>query len=229
MNRAIRKRCVLLSLLPMVVGFGVSAYSQMAGGELAANMAENSKKLKQYTYLQKTHVYIKGDLKNTKVAQVHYEQATGEKISVPLDSETSDQSGGGRRGAFRARIVEKKKEEMKDYVESLVALMGQYLPPNGEKIKAAMPRAQVTPPSEGVAKIAFPDYVKPGDLVTFSINTETKKLDRIAIKSRLEDDPVSFQVDFARLADGTNYPSMTRIISDPKQLELRITTSDYHK
>lgn len=96
----------------VVVGFGAQMYGQAAGGELAANMAENSKKLKQYIYLQKTQVYVKGELKNTKTAQVHYDHTTGEKVSVPLDSDSSGQaSGGGRRGPLRGRIVEKKKEE----------------------------------------------------------------------------------------------------------------------
>jgi hypothetical protein len=44
---------------------------------------------------------------------------------------------------------------MKEYVERLVGLMGQYLPPNPDKIKAALSTAQITPPAGGDAKIAF--------------------------------------------------------------------------
>ncbi len=118
---------------------------------------------------------------------------------------------------------------MKEYVERLVGLMHQYLPPNPDRIKAAMPRAQITPPAGGSAKITLSDYLKPGDKEIFAIGSESKRVDQIAISSSLDDDPVSFTVDFARLPDNTNYPSMTTIKSEAKGLEIRVTTSDYHK
>jgi hypothetical protein len=40
---------------------------------------------------------------------------------------------------------------------------------------------------------------------------------------------VSFTVDFARLPDETNYQSTTTIKSEAKGLEIRVSTSDYHK
>jgi len=208
-----------------------SAVAQMGvggNGEFAANVAENSKKLKQYTYQQKTEVLLKGEVRSTKVAQVHYDTATGEKVVVPVSSTPAAEAeqGGGR---LRQRIVEKKKDEMKEYVERLVGLMGQYLPPNADRIKAAMPHAQITPPAGGDAKIALNDYLKPGDVMTFLVNPTSKALNRIVIQSTLDSDPVSFSVDFAKLPDGTNYPSLTSIQSQPKQLEIRVTTSDYHK
>jgi len=113
--------------------------------------------------------------------------------------------------------------------ERLVALMGQYLPPNPDKIKAALPTAQITPPAGGDAKIAFNNYLKQGDTMALSVNSQSKKLDQISIQSSLDNDPVSFLVDFARLPDGTNYPSMTSIKSPSKSLEIKVTTSDYHK
>lgn len=210
----------------------VSCAAQMmggGGGQFAENMAENSKKLKQYTYLQKTEVFLKGEARSTKVDQVHYD-SSGEKVVVPVSSTPSaegQQGGGG--GRLRQRIVEKKKDEMKEYVERLVGLMGQYLPPNGDRMKAAMPRAQITPPSGGEAKIVLPDYLKQGDSMTLSIEPATKALSKILINSSLDEDPVKFTVDFAKLPDGTNYPSMTSIQSPSKDLEIRVTTSDYHK
>jgi hypothetical protein len=221
--------CVWLVLLASSI-FASTAYGQMSGGEFAANMAENSKKLKQYTYTQKTEVFLKGELKNTRMAEVHYDPATGEKVVVPLNTgEAAQQPQEGRGGRLRQRIVEKKKDEMKEYVERLVGLMGQYLPPNPDRIKAAMPSAQITPPAGGDAKILLSNYLKQGDSMTFSVNPTSKKLDKIAIGSSLDSDPVSFSVDFARLPDDTNYPSMTSIKSEVKGLEIRVSTSDYHK
>lgn len=217
-------------MLLILSALAVAAYGQLSGGDFAASVAENSKKLKQYTYLQKTEVFLKGELRTTKLATVHFDTVTGEKIVVPMNTpDAQDQPAEGRRGRLRERIVEKKKDEMKEYVERLVGLMHQYLPPNPDKIKAAIPRAQITPPAGGDAKIAISDYLKPGDTLSFSVNPDSKKLDQIAIQSSLDSDPVAFQVGFAHLPDGTNYPSTTSIKSEAKGLEIRVTTSDYHK
>jgi hypothetical protein len=231
MNARTSTRCfTLFLLLTLTAGLAAQAYAQLSGSEFAAKMAENTAKLKQYTYMQKTQVYFKGELKRTKLSQVHFDTTTGERVVVPMSSDDADQQPDqGRGGRLRARIVEKKRDEMKEYVERLVGLMHQYLPPNPDRIKAAMPRAEITPPAGGSAKIALSNYLKPGDKETFAIGSESKRLDQIAISSSLDDDPVSFTVDFARLPDDTNYPSMTTIKSEAKGLEIRVTTSDYHK
>ena len=75
------------------------AYAQIGGGEFAATMAENSKKLKQYTYTQKTQVYFKGELRTTKMSQVHFDPTTGEKVVVPMDmGDAAQQPEQGRGG-----------------------------------------------------------------------------------------------------------------------------------
>src|SRR5882757_10778201 len=72
--------------LILTAALASQAYAQMGGGEFAATMAENSKKLKQYTYTQKTQVYFKGELRTTKLSQVHFDPTTGEKVVVPMDT-----------------------------------------------------------------------------------------------------------------------------------------------
>lgn len=229
-TRTSTRYSTFLLLLLFTAVLALQAYAELTGGEFAAKMAENTAKLKQYTYTQKTQVYFKGELRTTKLSQVHFDPATGEKVVVPMGSgDAEQQPDSGRGGRLRARIVEQKRDEMKEYVERLVGLMHQYLPPNPDRIKAAMPRAEITAPAGGSAKIALSDYLKPGDKETFAIGSESKRLDQIAISSSLDEDPVSFTVDFARLPDNTNYPSMTTIKSDAKGLEIRVTTSDYHK
>src|SRR5579862_4280986 len=176
MNSRTSNRNFNFLLLPILTAvFAVQAFAQLSGGEFAAKMAENTAKLKQYTYTQKTQVYFKGELRRTKLSQVHFDPATGERVVVPMSSDDADQQPEqGRGGRLRARIVEKKRDEMKEYVERLVGLLHQYLPLNPDRIKAAMPRAQITPPAGGSAKIALSDYLKPGDTETFSINSESK-------------------------------------------------------
>jgi hypothetical protein len=227
------KRLRAFCLFLPIVLVACSATAQMGGGgALTASVAENSRKLKQYTYKQTTQLYLGGELRKTQLAQVHYD-SSGQRVVVPQDppDEQQSQQPGRRRlgGRIIAKKIEEKKDEMKEYVERLVGLMGQYLPPNPDRLKAAAPKAQVSMSESGDAKIAMKDYLKPGDLMTLAVDPSNKQLNQIVINSWLDEDPASFVVNFARLKDGTNYPSLTTVQSTAKQLELRVTTSDYHK
>ena len=230
------KKAISYILPAILIALALTAHAQMGmggNGDMAEKMAENGKKLKQYNYLQKTEIFFKGDLRTTKVARVHYDSVTGEKISEPMETAAAEtQPDTGRRrvlGQIKERKIEEKKDEMKEYIERLTGLMSQYLPPNSDRVKAAMPRALITPPADGVAKVTFSDYLKSGDKMILSLDPSTKALNEVLVNSSLDDDPVSFQVNFNKLPDGTNYPSLTTIESPAKQLRIQVSTSDYRK
>ncbi len=97
-----------LLLLVFTAALALQAYAQMAGGEFAAKIEENTAKLKQYTHTQKTQVYFKGELRTTKLSQVHYDSQTGERVVVPMDTgDAEQQAGAGTRrqaqGAHRGK------------------------------------------------------------------------------------------------------------------------------
>jgi hypothetical protein len=225
-------------LLTLLVALSLTTliHAQMGmgnNGEITEKITENGKKLKQYNHLQKTEVFFKGDLRTTKLARIHYDSVTGEKISEPMETEAAatDPQGGRRRvlGQIKERKIEEKKDEIKEYVERLTGLMSQYLPPNSDRIKAAMSRALITPPADGVAKVTLPDYLKAGDKMTLTLDSTSKTLTQILVNSMLDSDPVSFEVNFNKLPDGTNYPSLTSIDSPAKELRIQVSTSDYRK
>jgi hypothetical protein len=235
MNRRLLSIAIPATLLGLACA--ASLYGQMGGmmgkPDLSSKMAENAQKLKQYTYTQKTEIFLKGELKGTKLASVHYD-AAGNKIVTPANSEPAQaqQESGGRRGMLarvKEKKIEEKKDEIKDYVERLTGLMGQYLPPNPDRVKAAMPRAEITPPAGGPLKVTLPDYLKQGDKMMLMVEPSTKALSEVLVNSSLDQDPVSFQVNFAQLPDGTNYPSLTTLNSPAKDLRIQVSTSDYHK
>jgi hypothetical protein len=55
-----------------------TAAAQVPVSNLMQGMAANSKQLRQYTYKQRTETYHEGELKNTKVDEIHYD-AGGER------------------------------------------------------------------------------------------------------------------------------------------------------
>jgi hypothetical protein len=202
----------------------VNAHAQMMTRRLVASVAANKAKLKQYSYLQKTEMFYNGELRNVRIARVHFDLATGNRVVVPISTGVRQPKPRGLRG----RIIERKRAGVKAYVERLAALMHRYLPPDPAKIKAAMPNAQIIP-GGGNPRLVLSSYVKAGDKVTFALNRNPRKLDQISVLSSLDDDPVSFVVHFASLADGTNYPATTTMKSDVEKLQVRVTTSNYRK
>ena len=225
MTSASLQRTAILIIAVAVIGLTQQLRAQEnAASAIASRMAENSEKLRTYTFKQTAQVYFKGELKKTMVSQVHFD-SEGKRVAVPLQvtpAEDTEQ----RRGRIGRRIVEQKKEEMKNYIERLTGLMGQYLPPTSDRIKAAVPRAQFTQ-GTGTAEATLPDYLKAGDSMTISLDTAAKRITQLRVKSSLDSDPVSIVVNFSRLPDGTNYPAATTVKSEAKEIELRISTSDY--
>jgi hypothetical protein len=219
------KRCATLLAALAAISLTPQLRAQKAAGAaIASSMAENGEKLKHYTFKQKVEVYFKGELKRTSVSQIHYD-SSGQRVAVPLETTPAADSQPRRR--IGRKIAEEKKDEMKDYIERLTGLMGQYLPPTKDKIQAALPGAQFGQPEPGLAVATLPDYLKPGDSMAITLNAAARRITQLEVKSSLDSDPVSIVVNFSQLPDGTNYPATTSVKSEAKEIELRISTDDY--
>jgi hypothetical protein len=66
-------------------------------------------------------------------------------------------AGGGRRGRVKAKAVENKKEDMKDYMEHAAALVQQYVPPQPADIQRAKDAGKVSahPAGPGLVRLEF--------------------------------------------------------------------------
>ncbi|HXK07446.1 MAG TPA: hypothetical protein VMS37_33940 [Verrucomicrobiae bacterium] len=206
-------------------------------GELKQSLAANQKAIRQYTWTETTQISLKGEVKKTERKECRY-STDGQVIKTSLGDAAPPpaQQGGGRRrgGALKERVVEKKVDEMKDYMEDVAALVKQYVPPEPEKIQAAVQNGKAALNKEsapGIAELAFTDYVIPGDKLALSFNTEAKQLAAVNVDSYLgkEKDTVTLAVRFAALSDGVNYPAQTVLVAKAKQIQVTITNSGYSK
>jgi len=212
-------------LLAIVLA-GVAA-AQAPVNKLADSMAANNKQLRQYTYKQRTEIYHQGELKNTKVDEIHY-NAGGERISVSLDQPQPEVFRRGPGHRLIARKMEEEKEKMRDYSERLTALASRYPGPDAARLQAAISNAEViTGGSAGRLRIRMRDYIKPGDSMTISFDLATKWPVRMEINTFLDDAAVSVVVAFDRLHDGPSYPGEVVMSSSTKQLEIRVFTYEY--
>jgi hypothetical protein len=203
---------------------------------LKKSLAENQAALKKYSWTETTEVSLKGEVKKRMQKECHY-GPDGKVVKTPIQggeqAQQQGQAGGGRHGGLRGAIVEHKVDEMKDYMQRVVALVHEYVPPDGQRIQQAAAAGNVSlQPSQGVATLVFKDYLKPGDSVALGFNSETKKISDYKVQSYLDnpkDDALSLNVAFASLPDGTNYPQQSVLNVPNKKMVVTVTNSNYVK
>ncbi|MFN8006126.1 MAG: hypothetical protein U0V70_03705 [Terriglobia bacterium] len=190
--------------------------------------AKNKQALMQYSWIETTQLSLKGDVKSTKVQQCRYGpdgQVQKTTISQPPPPE--------KKRGVRGRVVEKKVDEMKDYMEKAVALIKQYVPPSPDKCKAAVAagNASITPSGSGTVQLMFKNYVQPGDSLTLSLDPNSNMVQGVNVNSYLgeEKDAVTLAVTYQPLPDGTNTIASKVLNVAAKQIVVNITDNNYQK
>jgi hypothetical protein len=240
-------RPAFFSLLFLSVAPGIALLSQMGGmgggGELQqklaalkASTAENQQRLHQYTWTETMQMTLNGEPKPPKEFTCTYgPDGKVQKVPVGAPVDTASNSGGGGRrgGAFRQRIVEKKTEEMKDYMKQVQGVISLYVPPNPEKMQQAFQakKVSVSRAAGGIVDMVFKDYALPGDSMTIGFDTSARKIRTLNVQSYLDSpqDGVTLAVQFASLPDATNYAQRTTLTAQAKKLTVVTTNSNYRK
>lgn len=199
---------------------------KLAAAKQAA--ALNQQALRSYSWLEKTELSLKGEVKNTKVEMCRY-GPDGKVQKTPVVEPPPPQKQRGLKG----KIVAKKTGEMKEELEAAVALVHQYLPPSPNMMQVVMNAgtASISQAGPGRASLKFPGYAKANDALTLTFDTAVKALQQIAVQTWLDepDNAVTLNVTMAALPDGTSHPA-TVVLGIPKrQIEVRITKSHYQK
>jgi hypothetical protein len=228
----------LLNLAPLAHSQDAAGAKQQKIAALKESLAKNKAALKQYTWVEMTQISMKGEIKKTEQKQCQYgPDGTVQKTDIPGAAPAQQQeSGGGRRrrgGAIKKEIVEKKVGELKDYMGRVKALIQNYVPPDPQKIQAAVAAGNLSvQPNAGVTKITIKDYLKQSDSLAIGFDSAAKKMASYNVNSYLDnpkDDPVTLAVTFASLPDGTSYTQRTVLDAAAKNIQVTVTNSDYRK
>jgi len=229
-------RCLAIAIGALIAlsGFGALAQNpEMEQKLMAIKQAQalNKQKLAQYTWQETETISIKGDVKDTKIYQVQM-GPNGQQQKTEI-SEQKAQSGGGRQGRVKERVVEKKKEEYQQYGQDIGALAKQYTTPNPEALMQAKQQGNISlqPAGSGTVNLIIKNYMKPNDSVTMTIDGETKSPVSVQVASYLSDpkDAVTISANFARLPDGTNHVANTTVTGVSKQLTVNDQNSNYQR
>ena len=229
-------RSVLAASLAAAIAAGAAAQQggmmkEVIQSKLAAvkqSQATNQAALRQYTWTENVQFALKGEVKGTKQFSCRY-GPDGKVAKTPMGPPPEQQN----MGPLKRRIVEQKKEEITDTMEGVKAVIGLYVPPDGQKMEQAFQagNASLDRPGAGEAGLVFRNYAKPGDSMTLDFAMATKKLAGLKVNSYTTDpsQPVSLVVQFATLPDGTNYPASEIIDAPAQAIQVTVTNANYQK
>ncbi len=217
-----------LSVMPRAQTPAPTPSSQDRVAALKKSIQDGQVSLRKYQWIETTVISLKGEEKSRK-QQTCYYGADGKMEKVPIvpapPAPPPPPPPSGRGSRLKEKVVENKKDEMKDYMEKASALIQQYVPPTPERIQAAKDagRVSVTAPQPGKATISIRDYVQAGDSLVFDVDSATSRLLGVTVKTYLDkpEDTVVLGVQFSTLPDGTNYASQTTL--DAKAKNIRVT------
>jgi hypothetical protein len=202
---------------------------------LKQSLQENQTRLRQYEWIETTIISLKGEEKARKQARCYY-GADGKVQKTPIGeaapAQSAPQPARGRSGGrVKAAVIENKKSDMQEYMESAAGLIHQYVPPNPaqiQKVKDAG-KLSIKPVDGGRVRLELNDYLLQGDRFTVDINAAANSLAGVNVASYLntKDDVVALDVRFAALPDSTSYAAETILDAKAKNIRVVIQNSGY--
>ncbi len=193
--------------------------------------AENNKKLAQYTWKQKVEVLKGGDVKKTMVYQIAI-GPDGKQQKTEIAQPAGEQKK--RRGGKRIqKKIARKVEELKDYAERMMSLVGHYAKPDPSRLQEqfkAGKGSMTMGPGEGIVNLTVADLYKPGDTMTISIDKTVQAIRKVTASSYLDapDDVVELSINFYdNLPDGTNYLGRMAVDGKKEKLTLRVESYEH--
>lgn len=230
------KLCQLIPTVMIVVllGSALPALAEEPGEKVAAvkaSLANSQAALRKYEWIETTVISIKDEEKARTVKRCYYGE-DGKLTKVPL-AEPPEAAAAPKRG-LRGRIVEKKKEELTEYMKEAVELVKAYVPPEPERLRAAEAEGKLTIqplPGGGKARLTFKDYLKKSDSLGIDLDTKDNRLAGLEVATYMDSDkePVTMTARFDAMQAGIVYPAKIVLDAKGKHLNVAIENSGYRK
>lgn len=220
----------VLLATPALAQMGAGGQVQQKLAALKQSAAESKRKLHQYQWVETQTLTLKGEQKPSKSNLCSY-GPNGQIQKVPIGEQQAQQQS-GRQGRLKQRVIEKKTDEMQDYMEQVKSVISMYVPPEAQLMEKAFQAHNVSiVPGGGATQLVFKNYAQPGDQMTIAFDTTARKIQTLNVNTYLGDakDAITLTVQFASLPDGTNYAAQTVLNAPSKQISVTTTNSNYSK
>lgn len=221
--------CVLVALTLTTLARPAGAQDlQQKLAAVKQSVAANQQALRSYTWLEKTELSLKGEVKATKVDSCRY----GPDGKVQKTTVVQPPPAEKKRG-IRGKIIANKTEEMKDELQATAALIHQYVPPDPGMVQVVINAGTASLNQAGPDLVAFtfPGYAKQGDALTVTFDRAVTALRQIDVKTWLEkpEEPAMLRVTMQSMPNGISFPGSIVLTIPASKLEVRITKSNYQK
>src|SRR5215472_15647688 len=199
--------------------------------EVKEAAARNKQALAQYTWVQQVTISLKGEQKK----QEHFQVRLGPDGKPQKQSLDPPPAPPKHEGRLKKHIVEKKKEEYREYADQIKELIQQYVPPERDMLEQAYQKGNImmgpAAGAPGEYRLVLSNYIKQGDNMTLVMDKAQKDLVSLSIATYLNDpsDAVNVNVQFARVPNGPNHVSSQTINGVSKQLTIATQNSNYQR
>jgi len=225
----------VLGLLLLAVPASINAQQPTTAQRVAAfkqSLAKSQAALRRYQWVETTTVTYKGEVKSVKQNNCYYGADGGVQKTPIAGPAAPEPSSGGRGGRLKKKIIANKKEELTDYMQRAVALVGHYAPPDPDLVKYSQQTKNITVESvepNRVVRLSLPNFYKNGDLLSATLDVVANTILDVNVSTWLESqtDAVTLKILFDRLNDGTNYASRTVLDAKSKKIVVTVENSGY--
>jgi hypothetical protein len=198
---------------------------------LKQNLAESQKRLRSYEWVETTSISLKGEEKSRKQQRVYY-GADGKLTKIPLGEPPPQAapSGGRGRGRLKEKIVENKKDDMKEYMERAASLIHLYVPPNPAQIQQAKDKGNMAMRAQPQGmRVEFQNFIQPSDMLAIDVDAKAALLSALTVATYLDkpEDAVTLAVRFGALGDGTSYTAQTTLDAKAKSIRVVVENSGH--
>lgn len=219
--------CTVLVVSAAALGQQLTTQERVAA--FKQSLAKSQTELRKYQWVETTTVTYKGDVKSVKKNTCYY-GADGKIQKVPIAEPAPEQAqSGGRGGRLKKKIAANKKEEMTDYMQRAVLLVGHYAPPDPDLVKYSKEtdniKVEPVEPNK-VIRLSLPNFYQKGDLLSATLNIAANTIVDVNVSTWLESDKdaVTLKIIFSQLNDGTSYASRT--VLDAKAQKIVVTVEN---
>jgi hypothetical protein len=228
----------LMWIAVTTLAFGAGALVSGQADQVTAvkqSLQQGLAKARHYDWIETTAISVKGEEKSRTQKRCYY-GADGkvQKVSIDQPTQAAQAQGGGRRGRggrVKQQVVEKKKDEMKDYMERAAALIHRYVPPDPQQIQSAKDagRLTATPMPGGPVRLVISQYLQPGDAMTIEVDPASSRVLGLAVNTWLDKaaDTVTLAVQMNALPDGALYAAQSTLDAKAKNITVVIRNSGH--
>jgi hypothetical protein len=192
-------------------------------------MGANAAAQRNYAWMETTQLALKGEVKSTTTSSCQY-TAGGTKPTCTVTSAPPEEQK--QRGPVRRSVKDSKVEDLVAYMDSVKALVAQYVPPQASLIQAAQGRGDMATapnPTDGTMKLTISNYLQKGDAVIITVNQATHQVNHVAVNTWLNDPTatVTLDVAFTTLPNGVSFASTKTLTAAAKEIVVTITDANF--